>query len=385
MIVNNKNKEMVAETAKVLCEEGSSVSVKYSSVSIRAAAAASESLSVEFTRSQSIFGCSASIQATSLISTASKYAPIIRSGSHTDIGPRSSNDDEHISIDDLSALLGTRCRWLQPSSFYAVFDGHGGSDASSYVKNNAIKLFFEDADLPETFDNDDKFLEDMKISHRKAFLLADQALANECTVRDSCGTTALTALVLGRHLLVANAGDCRAVLCRKGFAVPISQDHRPSYLPEQKRIESLGGYIEYGYLNGELSVTRALGDHYMKLPSGDLSPLTAEPDVQHVLLTEDDEFLIMGCDGIWDVMSNQEAVSLVRRQLRQHNDPQKSAMALVDQALRLDAFDNLTAIVVCFSAPAELRDAVCSQRPKLRCCSLSEEALSKLRSLLQGN
>ncbi|XP_017234073.1 probable protein phosphatase 2C 2 [Daucus carota subsp. sativus] len=369
MIVDKKNKEMVPEAAATTTAD---VSVQYTT-----------SVSIEF--SQSVFGCSTSIQATSLISTASKYAPKIRSGSHTDIGPRSSNEDEHISIDDLSALLGTDCRWPQPSSFYAVFDGHGGSDASSYVKNNAIKLFLEDADLPELSDNDDKFLEDMKISHQKAFLLADQALANECSVRDSCGTTALTAVVLGRHLQVANAGDSRAVLCRKGVAVPISQDHRPSYLPEQKRIEDLGGYIEYGYLNGELSVTRALGDWYMKLPSGDLSPLTAEPDVQHVLLTEDDEFLIMGCDGIWDVMSNQEAVSLVRRQLRQNDDPQKCAVALVDQALRLDAFDNLTAIVVCFSAPTDLRDTVCSERPKLRCCSLSEESLSKLRSLLQGN
>lgn len=331
-------------------------------------------------------GCSTSIQATSIVSPASKFVPCIRSGSHTDIGPRRSNEDEHVRIDDLSAQLGSQYKWQLPSSFYAVFDGHGGSDASAYVKNNAIRLFFDDADLPQTSDiADDVFLEHLENSQRRAFLLADQALAEECSVSDSCGTTALTALVMGRHLLVANAGDCRAVLCRKGVAVPMSQDHRPCYLPEQKRVEELGGYIEYGYLNGELAVTRALGDWYMKFPPGCPSPLTAEPDVQQILLTEEDEFLIIGCDGIWDVMSNQEAVSLVRRQLRQHDDPQRCAKALVDQALRLDTSDNLTAIVVCFSSPAEFRDSVPSQLPRLRCCNLSEEARSRLRSLLQGN
>ncbi|CAK9134100.1 unnamed protein product [Ilex paraguariensis] len=209
-------------------------------------------------------------------------------------------------------------------------------------------------------------------------------MANDCSIPTSCGTTALTALVLGKHLLVANAGDCRAVLCRKGVALQMSQDHRPTYLPERTRVEELGGSIEYGYLNGELAVTRALGDWYMKLPIGSSSPLTAEPDVQQIMLTEDDEFLIIGCDGIWDVMSNQEAVCLVRHELRQHDDPRQCAKELVNQALCLQTDDNLTAIVVCFTSPV-CRDSVPSQRPRLRCFSLSEAARNKLRSLLEGN
>lgn len=113
--------------------------------------------------------------------------------------------------------------------------------------------------------------------------------------------------------MVANVGDCRAVLCRKGRAIDMSQDHRPTYLSEKRRVEELGGFIDDGYLNGVLSVTRALGDWDMKLPRGSSSPLIAEPEFQQITLTEDDEFLIIGCDGIWDVMSSQQAVSLVRR------------------------------------------------------------------------
>lgn len=313
-----------------------------------------------------------------------KFAPRIRSGSHSDIGPRSSNEDEHIRIDDLCTHLGSLYRWSEPSSFYAVFDGHGGRDAAVYMKDNAMKIFFEDADLPETADIDENLLQALETCHRRSYLQADRALAEEASVDSYCGTTALTALVLGTNLLIANVGDCRAVLCRKGDAVQLSQDHRPCFQVERKRVEDLGGTVEYGYLNGDLAVTRALGDWYMKLPLGSASPLTAEPEFQLTLLTEDDEFLIIACDGIWDAISNQEAVSIVGRELMYHNDPEQCARELVNQALMRDSADNVTAIVVCFSSPTERREPVPAARRRLRFC-MSEEAQNKLKKLLEGN
>ncbi|XP_061984951.1 probable protein phosphatase 2C 13 isoform X1 [Populus nigra] len=338
-------------------------------------------------------------------SSAAKLFPRIRSGSYADIGTRPSMDDEHVRIDDLSAHLGSYFKC--PSSFYAVFDGHGGPDAAAYVKRNAVRLFFEDVHLPQTSDVDDVFLRALLNSHREAFLQADSALADKSIVSSSCGTTALTALVLGRHLVVANAGDCRAVLCRKGVAVDVSQDHKPSYLPERRRVEELGGRVEGEYLIGPsylpecrrveelggrvegehlngLSVTRALGDWDFKLPVGSTSPLTAEPEVQQFMLTEADEFLIIGCDGIWDVMSSQHAVSLVRRGLRRHDDPELSARELVMEASRLHSADNLTAVVVCFTSPNPVESREPQSR-RLRCFCLSEEARSRLKSLFEGN
>nr|XP_016502930.1 PREDICTED: probable protein phosphatase 2C 49 [Nicotiana tabacum] len=343
-----------------------------------------DSVSIDISRSDSGVRCSTSTPATIIDSARSKFLPSIRSGSYTDIGPRRSNEDEHIRVDDLSAQLGSLYNWPLPGSFYAVFDGHGGSDAAAYVRTNSMRFFFEDADLPQASVVDQEFMEELESSHCRAFLKADLALADECSVNAACGTTAITALVLGRHLVVANAGDCRAVLCRKGVAVQLSQDHRPTSLVERQRVENLGGIIEYGFLNGDLAVTRALGDWYMKLPFGSASPLTAEPEVKQMLLTEDDEFMIIGCDGIWDVMSNQEAVNVVRRELRLHNDPQESAKELVNHALCRDVDDNLTAIVVCFTNP-DHQASVPSQRPRFRCCSLSEEARKKLQSLLGSN
>ncbi|KAK7348010.1 hypothetical protein VNO80_22558 [Phaseolus coccineus] len=325
------------------------------------------------------------IKRSSMESPAVSFIPNARSGSYAEIGPRVSMDDEHICIDDLGAHLGFVFKYPIRSAFYAVFDGHGGPDAAAFVKRNAMRLFFEDADMLQTYDTDAFFLDKLEDSHRRAFIRADLALANEQTVSSSCGTTALTALVLGRHLLVANAGDCRAVLCRRGMAVEMSNDHRPSFLPEQRRVEEVGGFFDDGYLNGYLSVTRALGDWDLKFPLGAASPLIAEPDVRLATLGEEDEFLIIGCDGIWDVMSSQVAVSLVRRGLRRHNDPQKCAMELVKEALRLDTSDNLTVIVVCLSPIETIVEPCPHQRRRFKACSLSEEARNRLKSLIERN
>ncbi|KAL3648147.1 hypothetical protein CASFOL_009115 [Castilleja foliolosa] len=313
-----------------------------------------------------------------------QFVPSIRSGGFADIGPRRYMEDQHIRIDNLSAHLGSLVvNFPKPSAFYGVFDGHGGPEASAFVKKNAIRFFFKDADLPQASEINDVFLMEVEESLRKGYLLADMGLADDLTVSSSSGTTALTALVIGRLLMVANVGDCRAVLCRKGHAIDMSQDHRPNYAAEKRRVEELGGFIDDGYLNGVLSVTRALGDWDMKLPRGasSSSPLIAEPEFRRISLTEDDEFLIIGCDGIWDVMSSQQAVSLVRRGLRRHDDPEQCAKDLVMEALRLHTFDNLTVIVVCFTSLDQIET---HSSTRLKCCSLSAEALCSLRSFLDG-
>ncbi|XP_010518408.1 PREDICTED: probable protein phosphatase 2C 49 [Camelina sativa] len=316
-------------------------------------------------------------------SSVSFYAPVIRSGSYADIGPRRFMEDEHICIDDLSSRVGSLYELPKPSAFYAVFDGHGGPEAAAYVRKNAIRLFFEDHKFPQTSEVNSFYVEQVKRSLRNAFLQADLDLAEDRSIGSSSGTTALAALIFGRQLMVANAGDCRAVLCRNGEAIDMSQDHRPIYLPERRRVEACGGFIDDGYLNGILSVTRALGDWDMKLPQGSQSPLIAEPEIKQINLTEEDEFLIIGCDGVWDVLTSQEAVSIVRRGLRRHDDPMRCARELVMEALRLNTFDNLTVVVVCLSSVHDVA-ASATAIEKQRCCSLTAEAFHSLRSLLEG-
>ena len=97
---------------------------------------------------------------------------------------------------------------------------------------------------------------------------------------------------LRRVLYVANAGDARGVLCRNGRALRLTYDHKGTDKQEAKRIMDSGGFVMSGRVNGVLAVTRSLGDSSMKeFVVG--APYTTETD-----LTDDDEVLILACDGV---------------------------------------------------------------------------------------
>lgn len=190
--------------------------------------------------------------------------------------------------------------------------------------------------------------------------------------------------IFNRSLLVANAGDCRAVLSRRGIAIEMSEDHRPCCAKERMRIESLGGYIIDGYLNGQLGVTRALGDWHLEGMKGmgeSIGPLSAEPDLKLVTLTKEDEFLIIGSDGIWDMFSNQNSVDFARRRLQEHNDVKLCCKQIVDEAKQRGATDNLTVVMVNFHT--EPPPPVVVQRARVR-RSISAEGLQSLKCLLEG-
>ncbi|PGH27657.1 hypothetical protein AJ80_00671 [Polytolypa hystricis UAMH7299] len=146
-----------------------------------------------------------------------------------------------------------------------------------------------------------------------------------------------------RVLYTANVGDARIVLCRNGKALRLSYDHKGSDENEGKRIMNAGGLILNNRVNGVLAVTRALGDSYMKeLVTG--HPYTTETVIQ----PSADEFLILACDGLWDVCSDQEAVDLIR----ETEDPQAASKILVDHALSRFSTDNLSCMIVRFDSKA---------------------------------
>ncbi|CAM0913078.1 unnamed protein product [Alopecurus aequalis] len=304
------------------------------------------------------------------------FLPIVRSGGWSDIGSRQYMEDTHVCIADLAKSFGYPTADKEVVSLYGVFDGHGGKDAAHFVRDNLPRVIVEDADFP---------LQLEKVVSR-SFVQIDSQFAAKCSQHRalSSGTTALTAMIFGRSLLVANAGDCRAVLSRSGIAMEMSTDHRPCSISEKLRVESLGGYVDDGYLNGLLGVTRALGDWHLEgmkeagRPGG--GPLSAEPEVKLTTLTKDDEFLIIGSDGIWDVYSNQNAVDFARRRLQEHNDVKLCCKEIVEEAIRRGATDNLTAVLVSFHlvAPPQIR----VNRPGRVARSISADGLNSLRILL---
>ncbi|XP_058067468.1 probable protein phosphatase 2C 27 [Magnolia sinica] len=303
----------------------------------------------------------------------SNFSPIIRSGEWSDIGSRTSMEDTHVCIANLAKKFGYNFLDDEAVSFYGVFDGHGGKGAAHFVRENLPRVIVEDSAFP---------LELEKVVTR-SFMLTD---TKTCSLQsDLCsGTTVLTAMIFGRSLLVANAGDCRAVLSRLGVAIEMSKDHRPSCNRERNRIESLGGFIDDGYLNGQLGVTRALGDWHiegMKSVGEFGGPLSAEPELKMITLSKEDEFLIIGSDGIWDVFTSQNAVDFARRRLQEHNDVKTCCKELVDEAKKRGSIDNLTIVMVSFHS--EPPPHVVVHRARVR-RSISAEGLHSLKCLLEG-
>ncbi|XP_027081342.1 probable protein phosphatase 2C 22 isoform X2 [Coffea arabica] len=300
------------------------------------------------------------------------YVPSLRSGAWSDIGVRSSMEDVVVRADNFVHHYGLKGSDQGPSAFYAVFDGHGGKHAADFACDHLPRFIAEDEHFPREIER--------VIS--SAFLQTDNAFAEACSLDDglASGTTALAALVIGSSLVVANAGDCRAVLCRRGKAIEMSRDHKPLCSKEKKRIEASGGYVYDGYLNGQVNVARALGDwHLDGMKGSNGSPLSAEPELMSTILTEEDEFLIIGCDGIWDVFMSQNAVDFARRRLQEHNDPAMCSKDLVDEALKRKSGDNLAVVVVCFQPRAPPNLIVPRGRVHR---SISAEGLKELRTFL---
>mmetsp|Transcript_27856 Transcript_27856/g.73080 ORF Transcript_27856/g.73080 Transcript_27856/m.73080 type:complete len:522 (-) Transcript_27856:106-1671(-) len=140
----------------------------------------------------------------------------------------------------------------------------------------------------------------------------------EC-VGVTSGTTAVFALVYTvdklRVVVVANAGDSRAVLCRGRDCIDLSFDHKPEDAKEKGRVEAAGGRVDDdGRINGGLNLSRALGDHQYKRnaklpPTAQL--ISPEPDITVTILQPEDKFLVLACDGIWNSLSSEEVVCFV--------------------------------------------------------------------------
>uniref|UniRef100_A0A673L0V3 Protein phosphatase 1G n=1 Tax=Sinocyclocheilus rhinocerous TaxID=307959 RepID=A0A673L0V3_9TELE len=177
------------------------------------------------------------------------------------------------------------------------------------------------------------------------------------------GTTAVVALIRGKQLIVANAGDSRCVVSEKGKAVDMSYDHKPEDELELTRIKNAGGKVTMdGRVNGGLNLSRAIGDHFYKrnkaLPPEE-QMISSLPDVKVLTLNEDHEFMVVACDGIWNVMSSQEVVDFVNERLKTEAGKNRPLSAIIeellDHCLAPDTSgdgtgcDNMTCVIISFS------------------------------------
>ncbi|KAF9316717.1 Protein phosphatase 2C 2 [Linnemannia elongata] len=243
------------------------------------------------------------------------------------------------------------------TAFFAVYDGHGGSNVAKYSGEGLHKRIVADKAFAKG---------DFLAAIKNGFLEMDRALRYDPEYGgDSSGCTAITATITDKNVLyVGNAGDSRAVLGSDGTAIALSNDHKPvnkgsatlgPSLKESRRIVAAGGFVEYGRVNGSLALSRALGDFEFKM-NATLGPddqiVTANPVIVEHKLTEEDEFLVLACDGIWDCMTSQEVVTFVRKGISEKLPLDQLCEMTMDHCLASDSgmtgvgCDNMTMVIV---------------------------------------
>ncbi|KAI9676627.1 MAG: Protein phosphatase 2C 1 [Trizodia sp. TS-e1964] len=329
-------------------------------------------------------------------------APFV--GSETSLPSLSTADESLTPTDSHSSVVATAAEVIETDNgYFAIFDGHAGTFAADWCGKKLHVILEEtirknpNTPIPElldqTFTSVDQQLEKLPVKNSgctaitavlrwedripsqsvtgstaiaPATVAALKAVTEHSAeassslsppeVSHSSGGTGLTSPATQakiqesasrqRVLYTANVGDARIVLCRNGKALRLSYDHKGSDENEGKRVANAGGLILNNRVNGVLAVTRALGDAYMKdLVTG--HPYTTETVIQ----PEIDEFLILACDGLWDVCSDQEAVDLIRNT----QDPQVASDMLVRHALARFSTDNLSCMVVRFDQQTVLK------------------------------
>ncbi|ETV96745.1 hypothetical protein, variant 1 [Aphanomyces invadans] len=289
------------------------------------------------------------------------------------MGARKHMEDAHTIIQDLN-ISGLSAAGISPQSFFGVFDGHGGLEASQYVNDHLHKNLL--CHINNLCRDNGMNVDDVHSIIARGLTCAFETTDTDflkTSSRPQAGSTATTVVIAGSTIYTANVGDSRTVLSRNGRGIRLSNDHKPSRPDEAQRIRDTGGFIIHGRVMGELAVSRAFGDcefktydayssqtglrledeHGVEQPMIDPSeilkgPLViSTPEISQVQITEHDEFILMASDGLFDVFEDQVAVDFIRHELSKCGDIQRSVERLVHHAIDVrGSRDNVTAIVV---------------------------------------
>ncbi|KAF3321832.1 putative protein phosphatase 2C 51 [Carex littledalei] len=237
--------------------------------------------------------------------------------------------------------------------FFGVYDGHGGSQVAQYCASRMHEAVKEEWESGNG-NNEESWQRRWEGTFERGFERVDDELISNCVAPDVVGSTAVVAVVSGCQIICANCGDSRAVLCQRGQAVPLTIDHKPDREDELARIEGCGGkVVNWGgpRVQAILAMSRAVGDRYLR------PWVIAVPEVTFHPRSEDDDCLILASDGLWDVVSNEEACEIAYRLLRRHRrngligdgtqiPAQAVAESLLNLALRKQSSDNISVVVV---------------------------------------
>eukprot|EP00924_Labyrinthula_sp_SR-Ha-C_P013092 augustus_masked-scaffold_12-processed-gene-9.48-mRNA-1 protein AED:0.14 eAED:0.18 QI:0/-1/0/1/-1/1/1/0/328 len=250
-------------------------------------------------------------------------------------------------------------------AFFGVFDGHGGDQAAIFAARFVL-TFIENSDAYEYTKNgiDPEILARAMM---EGFIDCDEDLKEVPGFRngvDFSGSTGTACFITPDHYIVANTGDSRTVLCKADNVAFSTIDHKPKNPKETERVEKAGGRIVDDRVNGDLASARSFGDFRYKLDPN-LPPsrqqITVLPDVTILDRSPQDQFLILACDGIWDVMSNLEATRYVLTALQIGMTLANTCEMMLNECLRKSSGDNMSIMIVSFKGAPPAMGTVASK------------------------
>ncbi|XP_032664667.1 protein phosphatase 1A isoform X1 [Odontomachus brunneus] len=256
-------------------------------------------------------------------------------------GWRIEMEDAHRAITGLDGGLSD---W----SYFAVFDGHAGALVSAHSADNLLECIMQTQEFKA---------EDVIQGIHSGFLRLDHQmrfLPEMSSGTDKSGSTAVCAFISPKNIFIANCGDSRAVLCRAGAPVFWTRDHKPVEPAEKERIQNAGGSVMIQRVNGSLAVSRALGDYeYKNLADRGPCEQLVSPEPEIFVRDRDDkhdEFLVLACDGIWDVMNNEDLCDFIHSRLLVTDDLEAVTNLVIDTCLYKGSKDNMSIVLVTFPA-----------------------------------
>eukprot|EP00980_Cylindrotheca_fusiformis_P022757 scaffold9704_cov113-Cylindrotheca_fusiformis.AAC.1 len=298
-------------------------------------------------------------------------------------GWRLTMEDAHVACSSIPVFKRNK-PLSNGHAIFGVLDGHGGDYTAEYAAENFMEQFSKNTKLrqyaslspkdqsdvtgihmirgalKETFTSLDAEIrlkqaqinDNILLEARRAALKhpGGKPMKNKPKIERS-GSTCVVVMMTPSHIICANAGDSRAILKRNGKVLPLSFDHKPNNIPELLRINQAGGFVKSKRVDGDLAVSRGLGDFtYKKKPKLSLNKQKVVPDPEFVVYPRNlelDEFVVLACDGVWDVATNEECAEFVQTMM---NDGETDIGAIcehaIDVCLKKNSRDNMTLGVI---------------------------------------
>ena len=323
------------------------------------------------------------------------YGPVKAYAANTNQGiARNYNEDRVSIIINLNKSISNKCKekknWPK-ASYFSIFDGHGGNKCADFLKNNLLALICENKFYPDDIENA------IKYGFNEADKIFLKLIQKNGEIADNSGSCGLIMFVFEKKIYIANVGDSRCIISLNNGLTrkDVTRDHKPNYPYEKERILLNGGKIyqtqtslnqngenneledsdnginidrkntdiiilgPYRVSPGNLSVSRTIGDPFAKLLAygGNSKVVISEPDIFCFDLEKDDiDFIILGCDGIYDQLTSQEilesAWKMIEKNRKNNVDIYNTCANIVDFILKMSmarkSFDNVTCLMIAF-------------------------------------